>query len=259
MSMSIRCDGCGLEYAGARDGARGIIARPVEPAARPLPADAGRGHAFYRRARALLDGHVSGEPTPRSRADPGRVSGPGTLQPLLHLPLHDAGGQRRLVLRPHHRAVLSGPVSLHLPRPPRHARRQGLAPVATVTGGSRSYVEKLAATLPDVRLGTPVPPSGGTPPAWKSRRRPASKVFDAVVIATHPAQALGIPGRRHPGRKRILGGMPYSVTSTVFHRDPAVLPAQPRRPGVLELPASRRVRARPERCWSATTSPASSG
>ncbi|HJW00652.1 MAG TPA: FAD-dependent oxidoreductase, partial [Arthrobacter sp.] len=28
MSMSIRCDGCGLEYAGARDGARGIIARP---------------------------------------------------------------------------------------------------------------------------------------------------------------------------------------------------------------------------------------
>ena len=29
MSMSVRCDACGLEYAGARDGARGIIARDL--------------------------------------------------------------------------------------------------------------------------------------------------------------------------------------------------------------------------------------
>lgn len=51
MSMSIRCDGCGLEYAGAR----GIIARPSS-----LP----RGRylrmlheviRFYRKARAFLD------------------------------------------------------------------------------------------------------------------------------------------------------------------------------------------------------------
>ena len=54
MSMSIRCDGCGLEYAGARAGARGII---------PRPSTLLRGRyllmllevtRFYRRARALL-------------------------------------------------------------------------------------------------------------------------------------------------------------------------------------------------------------
>ncbi|GAP54258.1 amine oxidase [Arthrobacter sp. Hiyo6] len=54
MSMSVRCDGCGLEYAGARAKGRGII---------PRPSTLLRGRyllmllevtRFYRRARALL-------------------------------------------------------------------------------------------------------------------------------------------------------------------------------------------------------------
>ena len=36
----------------------------------------------------------------------------------------------------------------------------------TVTGGSARYVEKLAATLPDVRLASPSPPSGATDSEW---------------------------------------------------------------------------------------------
>lgn len=56
MSMSVRCDGCGLEYAGARAKGRGII---------PRPSTLLRGRyllmllevtRFHRRARALLAG-----------------------------------------------------------------------------------------------------------------------------------------------------------------------------------------------------------
>ncbi len=49
--------------------------------------------------------------------------------------------------------------------------------------------------------------------------------FDAVVIATHPAQALGMLTDASPAEQDALGGMPYSVNHTVFHRDDAVLPA----------------------------------
>ncbi|BAS09341.1 protoporphyrinogen oxidase, chloroplastic/mitochondrial [Arthrobacter sp. Hiyo4] len=45
MSMSVRCDGCGLEYAGAR-GAAAASSPAVQPAARTLPADAAGGHAL---------------------------------------------------------------------------------------------------------------------------------------------------------------------------------------------------------------------
>src|SRR5512146_862893 len=60
----------------------------------------------------------------------------------------------------------------------------------TVAGGARRYVERMARGLPDVRLGTPV----------ESVRRDASGVrirgehFDALVLACHADQALGILG-----------------------------------------------------------------
>ena len=53
------------------------------------------------------------------------------------------------------------------------------------------------------------------------------ETFDAVVIATHPAQALRMLADASPAEKDALGGMPYSVNHTLFHRDDAVLPASP--------------------------------
>ena len=41
-----------------------------------------------------------------------------------------------------------------------------------------------------------------------------------------------------PAEKEALGGMPYSVNHTVFHRDEAVLPSSGECPGLLELPAA---------------------
>ena len=45
MSFGVRCEECGLEYAGAR-GLAGVAARPSKLASRRLPADAGRRHAL---------------------------------------------------------------------------------------------------------------------------------------------------------------------------------------------------------------------
>ena len=55
MSMSIRCDGCGLEYAGARDGGRGIIARPSSLLRGRYLLMLLEVTRFYRKARALLE------------------------------------------------------------------------------------------------------------------------------------------------------------------------------------------------------------
>ena len=100
----------------------------------------------------------------------------------------------------------------------------------TVTGGSRSYVDKVAAVLPDVRTGSPVlrvrrHPGGLEVTTHDAAGAETAENFDAVVIATHPAQALGMLADATDEERDALGGMPYSVNQTVFHRDDAVLPA----------------------------------
>ncbi|MDQ5862454.1 MAG: FAD-dependent oxidoreductase, partial [Actinomycetota bacterium] len=55
MSMSVRCDGCGLEYAGARGGGRGIIARPSSLLRGRYLLMLLEVMRFYRRARALIE------------------------------------------------------------------------------------------------------------------------------------------------------------------------------------------------------------
>ena len=101
----------------------------------------------------------------------------------------------------------------------------------TVTGGSRSYVDKVAATLPDIRLASPVTAvhrhADGVDVTSAQGRDSGTETFDAVVIATHPAQALRMLTDASAAERDALGGMPYSVNQTLFHRDEAVLPASP--------------------------------
>ena len=95
----------------------------------------------------------------------------------------------------------------------------------TVTGGSRTYVDKLAATLPDVRLASPVTSVRRHADGVELTTPQGRESFDAVVIATHPGQALRMLTDASPAEKDALGNMPYSVNQTVFHRDEAVLPS----------------------------------
>ncbi|MDQ1055770.1 putative NAD/FAD-binding protein [Arthrobacter sp. SORGH_AS 212] len=228
MSMSIRCDGCGLEYAGARDGARGIIARPSSLLRGRYLLMLLEVTRFYSRARALL-----------KTAPASAVSGEAqTPEPTLGEFLARENFSQYFIshfMTPVVSAVWSCDPTTALNYPARYLFTflghhgllglKGSPQWRTVTGGSARYVQKLAATLPDVRLNTPVTAIRRHDSGVELAAGDTLEDFDAVVIATHPAQALGFLADATPEEKEALGGMPYSVNHTVFHRDPAVLPS----------------------------------
>jgi predicted NAD/FAD-binding protein len=94
----------------------------------------------------------------------------------------------------------------------------------TVAGGSRRYVEKIAATLPDCRLNTPV----------RSVRREAGAVlvddgsrietFDAVVLATHAPTTLSLLSDASDAEHAILGRVRYQPNTAVLHTDTSLMP-----------------------------------
>jgi predicted NAD/FAD-binding protein len=242
MSMSVRCDGCGLEYAGARAKGRGIL---------PGPGTLLRGRyllmllevmRFYRRARALLaETAPAGENTRKENTRGEYAAG----EPELTLGEFLAREKFSSYFISHFMtpivsAVWSCDPTTALAYPARYLftflGHHGLLGVSgspqwrTVTGGSRTYVEKIAATLPEIRLASPVTgvrrhADGVELTIMTGTGTLTTEAFDAVVIATHPAQALGMLTDASPGERAALGGMPYSVNHTVFHRDDAVLPS----------------------------------
>ncbi|MDA0172752.1 FAD-dependent oxidoreductase [Solirubrobacter taibaiensis] len=95
----------------------------------------------------------------------------------------------------------------------------------TISGGSRSYVDAITASLRDLRLATPV----------RSITRDADGVtvdgerFDEVVIATHSDQALKMLGEDATEREReLLGAIPYQPNEAVLHTDTRLLPRRKR-------------------------------
>jgi predicted NAD/FAD-binding protein len=100
----------------------------------------------------------------------------------------------------------------------------------TVAGGARTYVARIAAQLPDVRLralvtrvrrherGVDVEVAGRSP-----------ERFDALVLACHSDQALAMLGDEATlGERRALGHIRYQPNRVVLHTDPALLPRRPR-------------------------------
>lgn len=227
MSMSIRCDGCGLEFAGARDGGKGIIARPSSLLRGRYLLMLAEVMRFYRRARALIDA--------------GEASDGGLGTNGAELTLGEFLAKERFspyfishFMTPVVSAVWSCDPTTALSYPARYLftflGHHGMLGVKgspqwrTVTGGSGQYVEKLAATLPDIRLNSPVTAIRRHALGVEVDTADGVEDFEAVVIATHPAQALGFLADATPAEKEALGAMPYSVNQTVFHRDPAVMP-----------------------------------
>lgn len=243
MSMSVRCDGCGLEYAGAKDGGRGIIARPSSLLRGRYLLMLLEVTRFYRKARALLDS------APPSSADPKTADPEGA--PREGAPRERAAQEPTLgeflarekfspyfishFMTPVVSAVWSCDPTTALAYPARYLftflGHHGMLGVKgspqwrTVTGGSARYVEKLAAALPDIRLSTPVTAIRRHALGVEVSTAAGIEDFEAVVIATHPGQSLGFLADATSAEKEALGGMPYSVNHTVFHRDPAVLPS----------------------------------
>jgi predicted NAD/FAD-binding protein len=224
MSMSVRCTQCGLQYAGQR-GLLGTLAGLRYGGARyaRLVAQILR---FHRAARDLL-------------------ASPGDTEPTLGEFLDEAGFPAYFITHfalPFVAAVWSCAPGSALSYPARYLfaflDNHGLLAVSgspqwrTVTGGSASYVTRVAKELTAVRTGTPVRAVHRFPGGAEVRDA-AGRVssFDAVVIATHPDQALALLADPSPAERAVLGAFRYSRSAVLLHTDPG------------PLPASRRVRS----------------
>ncbi len=95
----------------------------------------------------------------------------------------------------------------------------------TVTGGSREYVRRIVARLPDVRLSAPVTAVTryddrveiATPGAEPER-------YDDVVLACHSDQALALLTDATALELELLGAIPYGPSQLALHSDERLLP-----------------------------------
>lgn len=95
----------------------------------------------------------------------------------------------------------------------------------TVAGGARQYVHKIAATLPDVRLNTPVRSvrrDGGGVQVWSATGGPDD--FDAVVFATHAPTTLAMLNDASETERAILGSVRYQPNTAYLHTDASLMP-----------------------------------
>ncbi|MFE5735149.1 NAD(P)/FAD-dependent oxidoreductase [Streptomyces sp. NPDC056528] len=221
MSMSVRCDGCALEYAGAR-GPAGLFASRGALRGRYLRLLT-EVPAFHRAARRLL----------ARGGDPGVTFGDF---------LRDHGFSPYFVghfALPLVSAVWSCPARTALVYPAAYLfaflDHHGLLSVTgsprwrTVTGGSGAYVAAAAKNIRRVLTASPVETVRRTGRgALVTTRDGTVETYDAVVIATHPDQALRMLADPTPDERRVLGAFTYSRNPTVLHTDTSVLPRSPR-------------------------------
>jgi predicted NAD/FAD-binding protein len=227
MTMSVSCAGCGLEYSGG-DGIRGLFAQPKNLANPRFLGLLAQVTGFQRRARALLAADTEAG---------GGGAASMTLREFLASSRSTPYFVQHFVV-PLVSAVWSCPPDTALAYPARSLFRfldhhgvlrvTGAPEWRTVTGGSRSYVERLAKEITATEVGTPV----------RSVRRVGDGVevrdegdhgqtFERVVVATHADQALAVLAEPTPAERAILGAFTYSRNETVLHTDASLLPRSP--------------------------------
>jgi predicted NAD/FAD-binding protein len=222
MSMSVSCSGCGVGYAGKR-GPAGLGAGLHRGGARyaRMLAEVPR---FHRAARRLLAAGDTADVTLGEFLRDGRFSA--------YFAAHFAA--------PVVAAVWSCPPGLALRYPARYLfaflANHGMLSVTgspqwrTVTGGSRAYVEKIAARLAAagrdrLRPGAAVRAVRRHPDGAEVRDSAGELLdFDAVVIATHPDQALRLLEAPTPDEDAVLGAFAYTPNPAVLHTDSRLLP-----------------------------------
>ncbi len=217
MTMSVHCEGCGLEYAGG-GGLRKLFGSPstANPRYLKMLLEVTR---FHRQARRVLASNQLDALT---------------LGGFLELGGYSEYFTRHFML-PFVSAVWSAGPSTSLQYPARYLftflQNHGLLSVGgspawrTVTGGSRTYVDKVAAALPAVRVATGVRsvtrhPDGVTVTDVTGAEHP----FDQVVLATHADDALALLTDPTPTEHEVLGAFGYSRNETLLHRDTSLLP-----------------------------------
>lgn len=225
MSMSVRCAGCGLEYAGAR-GLGGVFAQPSSIVNRRFLRMLAEVRRFHRAARDTL-GEAATE-----------ADDPRTLRRFLRDHRFSDYFVAHFVV-PLVSTVWSSSTSDALAYPAAYLftflHNHGMLQVSgsprwhTVAGGSRTYVERAVKGLSAVRTARPV----------RSVRRHDDGVdvradgdtvatFDRVVIATHAHQSLALLDDPTVVERNVLGAFQFTRNDVVLHRDTTLLPHSPR-------------------------------
>lgn len=93
----------------------------------------------------------------------------------------------------------------------------------TVQGGARNYVRKIAATLPDCRLNSPVQQVRRHADGVTVTTAQGSEQFDAVVFATHAPTTLALLDASAEERA-LLAGVRYQPNTAYLHTDLALMP-----------------------------------
>jgi predicted NAD/FAD-binding protein len=208
MSFSVSCPGCGLEYSGRRPFAQPRNA--VSPKFLSLFWEIGR---WLRTARAGDESQSLAE----------------------YLDEHRYSARfRRHFLVPLTSALWSTAPGRALEFPAAYAIRFfdnhgmlgfGRFKWRTVTGGSRTYVDAIAARLGDgLRLGSGVRSLRRTPDGVEVRVGDDVERFDRVVVATHADEALGLLEDPTEEERRVLGRFVYTVNDVTLHTDSSFLP-----------------------------------
>ena len=223
MSMSVRDDGSGLEYAGAR-GLGGLFPSWSTLARSRYLVMLAEVRRFHRAAARLLrDESADDDETLAAFLDRHGFSQyfiDHFMTPLVAAVWSSRPGDamrypaRYLFVFLDHHGMLSV---------------FGSPTWRTVTGGSANYVEANAMRLHEVVAGFLAHsvrrvPQGVQVTVGSGRPR----LFDAAVIATHPDQALLMLAEPTSAERMVLGSIPYTTNQAQLHTDESVLPRRHR-------------------------------
>jgi uncharacterized protein len=220
MSMSVRDDSIGLEYAGAR-GLGGLFpswSNLTRPRYLRMLAEVTR---FHRAATDLID-NGTGEETLGVFLENHQFSDYFTehfMTPLVAAVWSCAPGEamrypaRYLFVFLQHHGMLSV---------------FGSPTWRTVVGGSATYVAAVAERIHEVHTGTPAGSVRRNEHGVLVTAHGSTRQFDAAVIATHPDQALLALAEPTGSEREILGAIGYSANHAQLHTDTSLLPTRPR-------------------------------
>lgn len=98
-------------------------------------------------------------------------------------------------------------------------------PWFTVAGGSREYVKRMLADLPQTHAAAPVASVESAADQVTIRTKDgATHRFDRVILAAHADESLALLAKPTGRQEKLLSAFRYQANETVLHTDEAVMP-----------------------------------
>lgn len=212
MTMSIDCEGCGLQYVGGR-GAKGILAKPIkllDPRFLRMLIDVPR---FYKAAKALLQEDVDSTITWGQFLEQNKFNEYFKKHyaiPVVSCVWSSGDGDSLKYPARHLFEFLNHHGMLEL----------GNSPIwKTVVGGSNTYVQAILDLIPNKRFEKVT-----SVKRFENHVEVNGEKFDYVIIATHANSALEILEDATAEERTNLANFGYSSNKTTLHKDSSLLP-----------------------------------